>query len=200
MALDYRKGFVHTLEAILASTLVLGVVLTVMPEFQQDANKQPQEQVRSGLETLDNTGKLTNDLSPSEIESKIEPYVPAAYNHSVSIVEVESESGKVSSPEEHYIDTSGSYSELQLWIESSNGLNVSFDGEKILEDYSSDGYETVSVSSSSGWLNFTGSGGLEYRFDSYSSDTNDLDQSEVSVTNYILMENGTKEIQVRLWK
>jgi len=76
MALKYRKGFVQTLEAVLASTLVLGVVLNVVPEFQQESNTQPRQQVLSGLETLDKTGKLNNNLVAANIESEIKPYVP----------------------------------------------------------------------------------------------------------------------------
>lgn len=199
MALD-SKGFVYTLEAIIASTLILGVVLAVIPEFQQEANTRPQEKAYSGLEALDKTGELEDNLSADEIESKIGPYIPDAYNHSVSIVEVNSSSGSISAPTEHYINMNGSYSEIQLWVESANRLNISFNDKNILEDYSGSGYQTVSVSGSEGWLNFTGSGELDYRFDSYSSNTEQIDQDRVSVTSYILLENGIKEIQVRLWK
>lgn len=200
MALNHRKGFVYTLEAILASTLVLGVVLTVIPGFQQDVNTQPQGQVRSGLETLESTGDLTDNMSSEEIENEIDPYVPNSFNHSVAIVTVDSRSSSVSSPDEDYINTTGSYSEIQFWIESSSGLDVSFDNETVLEDYSGNGYKTVPVSNPEGWLNFTGTGELEYKFDSYSSDIEEIDEDQVSVVNYIVMANGTREVQVRLWK
>jgi len=200
MALNRRKGFVYTLEAILASALVLGVVLSVIPKFQQDAKPQPEQQVRSGLKTLEKTGDLTDNLSSREIETEIEPYVPNGYNHSVSVLKVESVSDSVSAPYQRKIDTSGTYSELQLWVDSANDLNVSFDGKTVLEKYSGKNYNAFSVSSQTGWLNFTGSGELEYSFNTYSSDREDIDQDEVSVTNYIVLKNGAKEVQVRLWK
>lgn len=200
--MKYRKGFIYTLEAILASTLVLGVVLTVLPEAQQSSNTVPSEQVQSGLKSLDTTGELTDNLLAAEIESEIAPYVPDSYSHSVNIVNVESESDEVSGSQQHYIDTNGSYSEIQFWIKPSSNLDVSFNEEMIMEDYTGQGYEVLPVSSSEGWLNFTGSGELEYSFDSYSSNNVDEAQnqaSEVSVTTYIVHKNGTKEIQVRLW-
>lgn len=200
MALNYRKGFVHTLEAIIASTLVLGIVLTVIPEFQQEANTKPQEQVYSGLKALDNTGELTDNISAAEIESEIDPYVPQAYNHSVSIVKVNSVSDSISPPYQRYIDTTGNRSELQLWIKSANGLNISFNDKTLLEDYSEDGYKTAPVSSSKGWLNVTGSGELEYFFNSYVSYTSEIDQKHISVINYIVIKNGAKEIKVRIWE
>jgi hypothetical protein len=199
MALTARKGFIHTLEAIIASTHVLGVVLTVIPEFQQLSDTRPQEQVRSGLEALDNTGDLTDNLSSNEIESEIESYVPSAYNYSVNIVEVNSASGTDPSLP-RYINTTGSYSEVQLWIKSSNGLNISFGDETLLESSSDNGYKAFSVSDSEGWLNTTGTGEFEYRFDTYNSDTENIDQKRVSVVNYITTKNGTKEIRVRLWE
>lgn len=199
MALNYSKGFVYTLEAVIASALLLGVLLTVIPEFQQDADANPQLHVRSGLKTLDKTGNLTDNLSSTEIENELQNYIPGSYNHSVDIVEVETASGSFSAPDQDYIDTDGGYSELQIWIDSASGLNLSFNGNNILEDYSSTGYEHVNVDSQDGWLNFTGSGKLRYRFDTYKSDTTALDQEQVSVTNYLVLENGTKEIQVRLW-
>jgi len=145
MALKYRKGFVQTLEAVLASTLVLGVVLNVVPEFQQESNTQPRQQVLSGLETLDKTGKLNNNLVAANIESEIKPYVPKGYNYSANIVEVESASGRISGSEERYIDTDGNYSEIQLWIDSSSSLNISFNGDTILQNYSEQGYEIIQV-------------------------------------------------------
>ena len=200
MALKNSKGFVYTLEAILASALILGVVLTLIPNFQEEPNTQPQQQVRSGLETLDDNGELSENLAVEEIEDEIRSYVPSGYNYSVSLVETKSVSGSLSDLPK-FIEGEQGYSEIQFWINSSNNLNVSFDNETLLEDYSGSGYETFSVSASEGWLNSSsGSGELEYSFDSYISDSADLDQDEVSVVNYIVLENGTKEVQVRIWQ
>ena len=200
MEIDGRKGFVYTLEAVMASALVLGVVLTVMPEFQDDSSTSPQSQVLSGLETLDKTGNLTDNLSAAEIESDIAPYVPDAYNYSVDIVEVSRVERNISSPYSEYLSGSGDYSELQLWIDSASNMNVTFDGEKLLEENSDTGYKQLSVSGTEGWLNFTGSSELEFSFDTYNSSTNDIDADQVSVASYLVVENGAKEVRVKLWR
>lgn len=195
-----RKGFIYTLEAIIGSALLLGVVLTVTPQFQQDASMDPQRQVHSGLEALYRTGNLTDNLSTAQIESDLEPYTPDAFNYSVNVVETETVSENISSPYQEYIDTSGDNSELQLWIDSSSGLNVSFNNESVLKDYSGSGYELASIQGTEGWLNFTGAGELEYRFSTYRSSSRDIDAESVSVTSYLVNKNGTKEIRVRMWE
>lgn len=197
--MNTRKGVVHTLEAVLASTLVLGVVLNVIPEFQPDRSTEPQQQVRSGLESLEKTGKLTDNLTTGEVESEIESYIPYGYNYSVSIVETQRISDSISGTEETYIETQGNYSEILLWVESSNSIDATFNGETVLQGYTGEGFETVPVSSSEGWLNFSGTADLDYNFVTYSSKRKDIDQNQVSVVNYITEDNGTKEVQVRLW-
>lgn len=202
MALEFAgsKGFVYTLEAVIASALVLGVLLSVMPEFQQDADIKVEKQAQKGLEVLDKTGNLTDNLSSAEIKSELDTYIPDSYNHTVSVTEVKTVSGNISSPYQQNMNGDGNYSELQLWIDSASGLNVSFAGETVVEDYSSSGYKQVSLSQTSGWLNFSGTGELEFEFDTYSSPATSIDAEDVFTTSYIVHKNGTKEVRVNIWQ
>ena len=200
MAIKSRKGFIYTLEATMASLMILGVAVTVLPDFQQQFDFNPERQTLSGLQTLEKTGDLTDSFSTSDIESDLEPYVPITYNYSVDIIEVERVERNISSPYQKYFSGNGSNSELQLWIDSASDLDVTFDGEKVVEDHSSSGYKQVSLTGTEGWLNFTGSAELEFSFDTYNSSKTSIDAEHVSATGYIVLQNGTKEIRVRLWK
>jgi len=202
MALNKSKGFVYTLEAIISSALVLGVVLTVLPGFSQQTDLDPKQKVSSGLKTLDTTGKLTDNISATEIESEIEPYVPSSYNHSVAIIKMDTEYRNISSPYEEKFQNKEGGSDLQIWINSADGLNISFDGKTILENQSSTGYKQFSLSENNGWLNFTGDSNLEFQLNSYSN-TNpnqDIKAERIYIASYTVTEDGMKEIQVRLWK
>lgn len=199
MALENRKGFVYTLEAVLASLMILGVAVTVLPGFQdEESDTNPEEQVYSGLQTLDRSGNLTGK-SVSEVETMIEPYVPESYTYSVHFVEVERLEDNISVPHQKYISEEGSYSELQLWINSASNLGITFDGTQVLEGYSGSGYEKISLKEPEGWLNFTGSANIEYSFDIYQSTEDNIDTDEVSVAQYVIVENGFKEIRVKVW-
>lgn len=191
----FRKGFVYTLEAIIASTLFLGMAIVVVPELQPEESRAVQDTVKSGLEVLDKTGELEN-RTLAEIETSIDTYVPAGYNHSTRKTETETEEAEFSAPEEFYIDTSGNNSELQLWISSANDLNATFKGEKILESRSSSGYELLQVSGQNGFLNFTGTGEGSFEFDTYATVGAKPNKSELKSTSYIL---GETEVQIFLW-
>lgn len=200
MALKNRKGFVYTLEAVIASLMILGVAVTVLPGFQEEEpDTNPEEQVYSGLQTLDRSGNLTGK-SVLEVEMMIEPYVPEGYNYSVQFVEVERSENNISVPHQQYISKEGNYSELQLWIDSASDLGVTFDGTEVVEGYSGSGYKQISLTESEGWLNFTGSANVEYSFDIYQSTEDSAAAEDISVAQYIVVEDGFREIRVKVWK
>ena len=201
MALKNRKGFVYTLEAILASLMVLGVAVSVLPGFQntEESVGNPEQQVYSGLQTLDRSGNLSGK-SVSEVETLIEPYIPESYEYSVQFVEVNRLENDVSAPYETYISEEGNYSEIQLWIDSASDLGISFNETDVLEDYSGSGYEEISLTEPEGWLNFTGTGDIEYSLNIYQTTEDNVDEEDVSIAQYVVTENGFKEIRVKLWR
>jgi len=194
------KGFVYTLEAIIASGLLLGVVLTVLPQAQTVTDVDMQGQAYEGLETLHESGEFDHNISNASIEKKIDPYLADSFNYSVSVTEVEEESREISSPYEEHFDGNGSSSELQLWIDNANNLDITFAGNTVLSDRDSAGYKEVSLSKTEGWLNFTGTGELEFHFDSYKTDGDTVTADNVFATSYIAQINGTKQIRVKTWE
>ncbi|MFB6213615.1 MAG: hypothetical protein ABEJ07_03585 [Candidatus Nanohaloarchaea archaeon] len=199
MALRRRKGFVYTLEAIIASTFFLAVVTTVVPGSEPANTRAVQETTRSALSSLDKTGALRDDMSPPVLRAELEPFVPPGYNHSVRITEVDTERRRFSSPQQFYFDKSGGYVEMQLWLENAQNLNVTFAGEKVIEDRDTAGYTGVALSGGEGFLNFTGTGSGEFEFDSYTRKGGVPSGENIKTVSYIVAGENLTEIKVFLW-
>ncbi len=199
-----RKAFIYTLEAVLAASLFLGTVTILIPriESQSAGQRGIQERIHSGLYTLDRTGQLRDNLSRKEIETELEPYVPAGYLHSVSLRKSGYTERQVSSPDNISISRKGDEFELQLWISSSSGLNATFRDTDILQSHDGEGYVLREPGNGEGYLNFTGSGELELRFRNYSTGGTipSGEEQEVRNVNYILHRNSSWEVKVSLWQ
>lgn len=191
-----QKGFVYTLEAVIAATLFLGMVIVVIPDIQPDRpSRTLQDTVENALETIDKTSDLDN-MTREEIDTELDSFVPAGQNYSVRIAEVKTETRTVEAPEEFDFDKEGNHTEIQLWIDSADNLDATFAGEQVLDSYSSSGYELRTVSSTSGTLDFTGSSNLTFDFDVYSYSGSLPDQKNTKAVNYV---TGEREVQVFLW-
>ncbi|MFB6166996.1 MAG: hypothetical protein ABEJ62_01910 [Candidatus Nanohaloarchaea archaeon] len=194
-----RKGFVYTLEAIIASTFFLATVTTVVPGSEPANTRAVQETTRSALSSLDKTGALRDDMSPSALRAELEPFVPPGYNHSVRVTEVDSSRKTFSSPQQFYFDRAGSYHELQIWMENADNLNITFDGEEVVEDQDTAGYNSAGLSGGEGFLNFTGTGSGEFEFDSYTRKGGVPSGGNIKTVSYIVAGENLTEIKVFLW-
>lgn len=200
MALNGSRGFIYTLEAIIAATLFLTTVTVLMPEdAAQPDTETVQDSVYSTLVSLDRAGQLRDNLSTVELEQEIAPYIPAGYNHSVRVTELATDTKDFSSPSEHYFDRSGEHTEMQLWLEEADNLYITFQGEEVVTDRDSRGYLQIPLNGSQGWLNFTGSGTGEFDFDVYSKRGDLPDRETALAVSYIVAEENLTEIKVFLW-
>lgn len=193
-----KKGFVYTLESVVASTIILSMVVIVLPEV----GPQPDPElsiVDSGLQTLEKTGELDRELSPLLVEDKIEPYTPNGFNTSAVIYTSKSNYSLVNAPESVYLNTDGNYSDLQLWIESANDLNVSFNDTMIWQNLEGQGYRETTLPSAEGWLNFSGNGKADYSINSYSIYGKTPDEKEVRSKNMLTFYKKNREVQIKLW-
>lgn len=197
MEVNTRKGFIRTLEAIVASLLFLGIITTVIPQTVSQPNDQKvvKQAVHSSLEALDKSGELGNPMTVNEVESDLKPYVPLPYNYSVQIRYVTNRSKKAVPGDSFHFNSSG-YTEIQFWIEDS-GITADYRGKNLLTD-AEEGYYMKTVEPE-GWLNFSGSGRARFDFDSYKIDGKGVTKENLATVNYILGEKE-KEIQVKLWK
>ncbi|MFB6215534.1 MAG: hypothetical protein ABEJ72_00975, partial [Candidatus Aenigmatarchaeota archaeon] len=155
--------------------------------------------INDGLKSLDKRNELRENLSPAGVKEDLEPYIPREYTADIRIVKETDTSGNISAPGEVYLDQTGDYSELLLWVESASNMGITFDGQSIVSDIDSARYMRQRVDGT-GYLNATGSGTVYYRLVSYRSEGTLEEKPEVYAANYILSENGSKEIQVRVWQ
>ena len=127
MELKNRKGFVHTLEAVIAASLLITTATVVIPQIQPDKSVKDytQENIFQGLQTLDKTGELRNDLSTSGLKEEITVLNPNEFNLTVLVADTNTETVKLEVEETlwRYIDRVG-VSEQEDWQGEFNQTSV----------------------------------------------------------------------------
>jgi len=190
------KGFVHTLEAVIASSMILIMVAVVLPQATQNDDFELDSAI-DGLEDLEERGELV--LDPAILKVQAEPYIPETYNHSVTVRNMETNYTSMSAPEEIYFNSSGN-TELQIWVRSANNLNVSFRETQIVENRNREGYIEQRLGSSEGWLNTTGSGNLEISFNTFTESGSIPERDNIYTQNLLVYKNTSSEIKVAAYR
>lgn len=189
-----RKGFIYTLEAVIAASLMLGTVIFVVPEVDQNA-PPTSEDINSAMASLDQGGELEGNRS--SIKDQLLPYAPSGYNLTIRTSTARSRFETVSDGDAFYLE-SGS-KELMLWVDSASNLEVTYRGNTVF-DRSQEGYHRVNLDSGSGYLNFTGSSDLSFAVQKYGSSGELPPASEAYSSNYIDYNGTLREIQVITWR
>lgn len=170
------KGFVNTLEAVLASTIFLIFIINVLPAFTDTGSEQDNSVRKVGyvLESTDSNGVLREMVSDRDVEgiqSLVEGYVSEEVAVGMDFLErgKGNYSGEEKSIEFDVNDTSLRDAVLKLWISEDNGLTISVNGEEVPEI--SEGFNRVdifeNVSDGQNTLSFSGSGQLEFMVETY---------------------------------
>lgn len=202
--MEVNKGFVSTLEAVISSTVILGMLLASINYFSvTDAGLNPEERVHRGLVALDTQGELEGDLE--ELENKVTPYIPSDYNHSVNVIKVDrslrSEQVSPGNPYVEHFNKDERYAELKLWTSSNNGINVSFSEETVVEDLEETGYFEFPLENSEGELNITGDAELDISLEAYPRVTDIAEGNNLRTVSYITTYNNTvAELRVSIWR
>lgn len=193
-SIDGRKGFIYTLESVIAASLMLGTVLFVIPEIQ--ATEPPAlDDLNSAMRSLDDVNAL--GANNSEIKSNLEPHTPSGYNLSVLSKKVGTEDGAVDGSDEFLLEEGTK--EVMLWIDSASSLEITFRGQTVF-DRDQTGYHRISIGDEAGYLNFTGSSQLSFRTHYFRSDGQLPDTREAYSTNYIDHNGTLREIQAVIWR
>ncbi|MBC5792491.1 MAG: hypothetical protein H8Z69_00465 [Nanohaloarchaea archaeon] len=149
------------------------------------------------LETLQERGRL--DLKPQKIEKDVEEVLPANFNASVSIIHMNSSYYELDSPDQIHLDSSDN-SDIQIWIKNAENLNLSFNGQKILENISRTGYYSKNPEPTHGWLNLTGNGEVSLSFNRYWTEGSIPSRENVYTVNFPYFENSSREIRVASYR
>lgn len=199
MEINRQKGFVYTLEAVIASTLILSVIITIIPEFEPDDQVSVvQERAYSGLQALDENGRLEENLSLTEIENSLDPYISPGYEFSARLTDLEKNSGTVNAPGQTELEVKNS-SNLLLWLHPENSLNVTLNEVQLAEEVTSSQYLEVD-SVTGGTLQVNGSGTVAYEQQWTDTEGDVADSQNVYSTSYMWKDNISQEVSVYIWQ
>lgn len=197
------KGFVRTLEAVIASVIFITFISTAvtMIETGDMGDDVARNSVQTTLNSYTHGGEVRGNLTPENIENILEPHKPSGFQSHVRVGQTEKTRDTGVADEEILIDKEGSSGEILFWIKEANSLTITFNDEVLIEDTEMTGYYETHVGSTSGYLNFTGSGSADFEFHStqWSGNTT-LPDTDVSVANRLVAGQGFNEVQVSLWQ
>lgn len=195
------KGFIRTLEGIIASTLLLSTALFVAPQLQEEESyADPAREVRTALESLEESGRLDSGSNRSEVRSLISDSVPEAFSYRVLKQSRDLEKRRVdfTGSEEQSLDRSGSRFGAQFFIDSSSNLDVNFSDQRILKDIDGQGYVQEEIVNGTGEMNFSGSADLQLRFYNWSTSGSTPEVRNVEAVSFPLSQG--EEVRVLLWR
>lgn len=187
------KGFVYTLESVIASTLIISMILVVVPQVTSNPqiNLEP---VMTGIQSADQNGKLGD--SPENISDSVSDFIPETFNFSIRTTETETTEVRVTGNREMQLQAG--YKKVLLWIEDADNLEATYRGETVLQT-DGEGYTEIELGSESGYLNFTANNvKLDAEIKRYRTQGNLIDSNTVYSIGYIDIEEGVREIQVML--
>lgn len=198
------KGFTHVLEGIIASFLIIGAITTVVPEINfEGSSDAPGNQIRTRLDVLDRSGNLSSDMTTDEIKKKISKQTTSGYNADVTKLSQDSEnkhfdvnSGSI---EKEY-NVSGDSFEIQLFVNSSANLNVSYGGKDLLTQSTKTGYFLRKAPDGKSNMTVNGTGKVDATVNGYSFEQGDRPFETTRSVKYVETENHTSQIGVYLWQ
>lgn len=192
--IDAEKGFIYTLESVIAASLMLGTVIFVIPEVQQTGTPAL-EDLNTALVSLDQRDELGDSIL--EIETVLDSYAPSNYNMTVRTESVRTRDISINGEESLYIEEGNK--DVMMWIESAADLDVTYRGDTVF-DRDETGYQRLEIGEKSGYLNFTGSPELDLRVNHYRDRGNLTTSSQAYTTNYLDYNGTLREVQVIVWR
>ncbi len=193
-----RKGFVYTLESVIASTLIISVIITAIPQTSSENPSMVQERAYNGLESLEMGGKLGENPDADEVEKKLDPYIPPGFNFSVELTKLEKNSGSLTAPATTDLQDRNR-SRLLLWIEPQTSVNVSLNETTLVENLNTEKYVEFDPKDG-GELRIEGSGGLRYVHQWTKLEGTEVAGGNIYTTNFLRRGNSSQEVTVRIWE
>jgi len=199
------KGFTHVLEGVLATFLLIGAVTTIVPNIETGADSETEfrDRVWNRLETMDRTGNLRDNIQNGELKSQVREAVPQGYNTQVSLVKTDYEEKTYelsSGSKKKEFNVSGEDFEVQLWLESANNINVSFEDTRLLTDINQDKYYLRPLESGTGNLTVNGTGTVTASVNGYVNEGGVTLNSSVQSVKYVDAKDSSVQIGVFSWE
>lgn len=213
-----RKGFVTTLEAILAATIFLIFLVNVLPNFVSTGAEGDtlERQADTVVRSLDRAGELRDQAvarNLSGIEDDLDSYINGV-NLAVGLSWTNRTDGQVTStPADVLFETNTSQIErerLLLWVDEVTDLTIEVNQQQVatidstgfhevsIEDETEQGQNNLTFDASSVDLAYT----IEQYYYVQSQELPDVDR--IYGTGYMMATNSTAnephELQVYLWR
>jgi hypothetical protein len=192
------KGFINTLEAVLASSFLLFLALVAAPQLATDNQLESRETLQQAADTLQMGGEPPQQ--PAQVDSELAGLVPPGLRTRTTISQysLEERRVEVSGGQQNVTVPAAPFAEAQLFVDSAPSLNLRFNGTDLAA--LSPGYRRVELPGY-GNLTFDGSGRATVAVLSYdqsrSSGTPEGTRFSASV---FATENGTREVTVEAWR
>jgi hypothetical protein len=192
------KGFISTLESVLASSFLLFLALVAAPQLATDSQLESRETLQQAADTLQSTEELPRH--PAQADSELTSLVPPGLQTRAAVSHYSSK--------QRHIDLSGGnrnitvpaapFVEAQLFVDPASSLILGFNGTDLAS--LSPGYRRVELPGY-GNLTFEGSGRVTAVVLSYdqnrSSETPEGTRFSASV---FATQNGTREVTFEAWQ
>lgn len=213
-----QKGFVTTLEAILAATVFLIFLVNVLPDFVSSNPEGDilERQADTVIDALDRAGEIRDDAKArnlSAIQSSIETYINGA-NLAVGLSWTNRTDGSFkdgTTTQNFTLNTSKIERErLLIWVDNANSLSIEINSQEIfttssegyyvekIADYTEQGKNNITINSTSSQGHYT----IEQYYYLQSQTLPSADAiygtSHVSATNST--DNEPRELQVYIWR
>ncbi|MDY6789167.1 MAG: hypothetical protein SVV03_04365 [Candidatus Nanohaloarchaea archaeon] len=213
-----RKGFIKTLEAVIAASIFFIFIFNTVPQVtgRDSTSSAIKERVSRHLEALDKEGKLRQDIVDRDLEGVRSELRDDFGGHNVAVglsylgrVRDRYEGGDYAS--EFQVDKSSVEREvLRLWVDREQGLEVFVNGDMVVSS-PGQGYMQMNISGETvdgeNNLNITStSGKLFYQIDKYNYIQTESLPEKKSVTGLGYMVAGKhgnfqpSELRVYLWR
>lgn len=191
------KGFVATMESVLASSLLLSLTLIAVPQLASSNQLESRQTLQQATTALQSAENLAGD--PSSVKASVSGFLPpglktrttvSSYNQETRRLQLSSSSENITAPKAPFV-------EAQFFTESATSLEARFNGSTIAPI--STGYQREQLPGF-GNLTLDGTGRLTVIVSAYdqSRSSGNPEGTRFSASTF-LTDNGTKEVVVEAW-
>jgi hypothetical protein len=192
------KGFITTLESILASSFLLFLALIAAPQLSTDNQLESRETLQQAADSLQASSDFPRQ--PAQVESEINPLIPPGlqtrtaisyYSSNKTVIDVSGTQKNITIPSSPFV-------EALLFVDSASPLDLRFNGTNL--ETLSPGYQRVELPGY-GNLTFDGNGQATAVVLSYDQDRSPgtPEGAQFSATVFAT-EGGTREVTVEAWR
>lgn len=192
------KGFINTLEAVLASSFLLFLALVAAPQLATENQLESRETLQQAVDALQVGGEPPHQ--PTKVDSELAGLVPPGIQTRTTISQYSfrERQVKLSGGEMNVTVPAAPFAEAQIFVDSAPSLNLRFNGTDLAT--LSPGYRRVKLPGY-GNLTFEGNGRATVSILSYDQNRSSGTPEGIRFSATVFAtKNGTREVTVEAWR